>query len=219
MNILLVDDNAVDRELTRIFLKVAGHTVLEASDGFEGLAILEREKVEVIISDVLMPRMDGYRFCYEVRVNERFRHLPFILHTSGYISPYDRNRALEMGADQLVPKTSAVSEIIQAVNEVATKPRTPFTPTEPAYELSVMKEYNQQLVARLEQSNVELTASNEELLHSRESLKLFRALIDHSNDAIQVIDPTTGHPHLRGVKIDSPDVRAYRELLTAGGAA
>jgi len=191
MKILIVDDNATDRELTRTSLNGEGHTTLEASDGVEGLAVLQREKVDVIISDILMPRMDGYRFCYEVRSNEQLRHLPFIL-ISGYTSPAEEKRALEMGADLFTLKSHTASAILQAVHEVTTKPRTPFAPIEPSRELSVMKEYNQQLVAKLEQSNIELTETNHELRLSRESLKLFRALIDHSSDAIEVIDPATG---------------------------
>ena len=191
MNILIVDDSTTDRELTRIQLERESYSILEASDGVEALEILEREKVDVIISDVLMPRMDGYRLCYEVRSSERFHQLPFIL-VSGYTSPHEEKRALEMGADLFTIKTIAASGLVKAVHEVTTKQRRPFTPTEPSDELSVMKEYNQQLVVKLEQKNIELTATNQELFLSRESLKLFRALIDHSNDAIQVIDPATG---------------------------
>ncbi len=152
---------------------------------------MHHEKVNVVLSDVLMPRMDGYRFCYEVRADERLGHLPFIL-VSGYGSPHDRKRALDMGADHFATKTSAASELFQALHEVTTKPRATFKPVEPLQELSVMKEYNQQLIEKLEQKNIELSVTNQELLRSREALTLFRALIDHSNDSIEVIDPATG---------------------------
>jgi PAS domain S-box-containing protein len=191
MKILIVDDDAADRALTRSMLNTEGHTILEASDGVEGLEVLQRENVNVVISDVFMPRMDGYRFCYEVRTNERLGHVPFIL-VSGYSSPHDSKRALEMGADHFATKTCSASELIQALHEVTTRPRPTFKPVEPAQELSVMKEYNQQLVEKLEQKNVELSATNQELLRSREALTLFRNLIDHSNDSIEVIDPATG---------------------------
>ena len=172
-------------------LNTEGHIILEAADGVEGLEVLQRENVNVVISDVFMPRMDGYRFCYEVRANERLGHLPFIL-VSGYTSPHDRKRALEMGADHFANKTNVASELIDALHEVTTRPRTTFKPVEPLQELSVMKEYNQQLVEKLEQKNVELSATNQELLRSREALTLFRTLIDHSNDSIEVVDPATG---------------------------
>ena len=191
MKILVVDDDATDRALTRSMLKTEGHNILEASDGVEGLEVLKRENVDVIISDVFMPRMDGYRFCYEVRTNERLGRVPFIL-VSGYSSPHDSKRALEMGADHFATKTCVASELIQTLHEVTTRPRPTFKPVEPAQELTVMKEYNQQLVEKLEQKNIELIATNQELLRSREALTLFRTLIDHSNDSIEVIDPATG---------------------------
>ena len=191
MTILLVDDDAAERELTRTRLKTEGHRILEASDGVEGLDVLQREKVNAVISDVLMPRMDGYRFCHEVRADERLGHVPFIL-ISGYTSPHDRKRALEMGADHFATKTSAASELIQALHEVTTKPRRTYKPVEPPQEFGVMKEYNQQLIKKLEEKNIELSVSNQELLRSREALTLFRTLIDHSNDSIHVVDPATG---------------------------
>lgn len=172
MRILLVDDDAAERELTGNRLKADGHCILEASDGVEGLEMLQCENVSVIISDVFMPRMDGYRFCYEVRANERLGSMPFIL-VSGYTSPHDKARALEVGADHFATKTSSASELIQALHEVTTRPRTTIKPIEPSHELSVMKEYNHQLVGKLEQKNIELNATNQELLQSREALTLF----------------------------------------------
>ena len=124
MKILIVDDDAAEREITRFRLEAEGHTILEASDGVEGLEVLKRENVNVIVSDVLMPRMDGYRFCYETRADERFRHLPFIL-ISGYTSAHEEERALEMGADHFATKTGSVSELIRILHEVTTPPPPP----------------------------------------------------------------------------------------------
>ena len=93
MKILIVDDNAADRELTGSMLKAAGHAILEASDGVEGLEVLQRESVDVIISDILMPRMDGYRFCYEVRAR---RAVPSSCRSSS--SPVTRHRTTETRA-------------------------------------------------------------------------------------------------------------------------
>ena len=59
-------------------LETEGHKVLSANDGLEALELLEREKIGAVISDILMPRMDGYRLCLEVRKSEKFKALPFI---------------------------------------------------------------------------------------------------------------------------------------------
>jgi len=65
MKIAIVDDIATNRELLRERFDAAGHTTFEAADGVEALQILAREKVDAVVSDILMPRMDGYRLCYE----------------------------------------------------------------------------------------------------------------------------------------------------------
>ncbi|HVE65348.1 MAG TPA: response regulator, partial [Thermoanaerobaculia bacterium] len=67
MRVLVVDDDAANRAGLRDALEAEGHQALEAADGLEGLEKLRSSKVDAVISDVLMPRMDGYRFSYEVR--------------------------------------------------------------------------------------------------------------------------------------------------------
>jgi PAS domain S-box-containing protein len=177
MNILVVDDIAMNRKLLGAILDSEGHSVIEASDGVEAMEILERENVDAVISDILMPRMDGYRFCHELRAKERFRNLPFIFHTSSYTSPSDEKLALDMGADRFLTKPAPAAEVIRALKEASTVQRRHFVPTEPGRELALMKEYNQQLVAKLEQKNEELTIRNEELHDMHDKL---RHLLEHS---------------------------------------
>ena len=71
MKVLIVDDNETNRKLLRINLEGEGIETFEAEDGVEALEKLEHERADAIISDILMPRMDGYRFCQEVRKSER----------------------------------------------------------------------------------------------------------------------------------------------------
>ena len=91
MNILIADDNEMNLKLLQAVLEAEGHEVFMASNGVEALSILEREPVEAIISDILMPGMDGYRFCHEVRTHPRFCHLPFIIYSATYVYPATRN--------------------------------------------------------------------------------------------------------------------------------
>ena len=63
MKLLIVDDHDLNLKLLRAQLEGEGHAVLEASDGVEALEVLDRETVDGVISDILMPRMDGYRLC------------------------------------------------------------------------------------------------------------------------------------------------------------
>ncbi len=188
MNILIVDDMAANRKLLSAILEAEGHSIMESGDGAEALMILKHEKVNAIISDILMPRMDGYRFCYEVRASEYFRHLPFIFYTSSYTSAGDEKLALEMGADKFLTKPAPASKIIQALRESSARERVPFTPIEPSRELNLLKEYNQQLVAKLEQKNTELTARNEQLLRSEQELLLQSTALETAANAIVITD-------------------------------
>ena len=69
MNLLIVDDTPTNLKLLRAQLEAEGHAVFEAHDGVDALALLERQRVDVVISDILMPRLDGYRLCHEIRTH------------------------------------------------------------------------------------------------------------------------------------------------------
>ncbi|HXL85671.1 MAG TPA: response regulator, partial [Gemmatimonadaceae bacterium] len=94
MRVLIVDDNAINRTLLRVTLRSGGHETVEAADGVEALEKLRSEKFDAVISDILMPRMDGYRFCYEVRRDPKLRDVPIVVYSSTYTSPGDAKLAL-----------------------------------------------------------------------------------------------------------------------------
>jgi PAS domain S-box-containing protein len=188
MNILIVDDEAANQRLLSAILESEGHSVLKAADGAEAMAVLERQKVDAVISDILMPQMDGYRFCYEVRSSELFRDLPFIFYTSSYTSPADKKLGLEIGADKFLTKPVPASEIIQTLEEVTTKQRGQFSPIKTWQKLNLMKEYNQQLVAKLTQKNFELNVRNEELLRSEQRRLLQGTALETVANAVMITD-------------------------------
>src|ERR1043165_5381576 len=111
MRFLIVDDNPADRELVRIMLECRGHSVAEAGDGLEGLEELNRQDFDAIVSDVLMPRMDGYRFCSEVRKTEKFTATPFVFYSNSFLSPQDEQTVLVMGADKFLRKPLPAREL------------------------------------------------------------------------------------------------------------
>ncbi len=177
MIILIVDDVAANRRLLRAVLEAEGYHVAEAGDGRHALEVLKQIEVDAIISDILMPRMDGYRLCYEVRSDERLRQLPFVFYTSSYTSDGDEKLALEMGADGYLIKPAPTADILRVLTEAINSQKSHDTPTEPSRDLDLMKEYNQQLVAKLEQKNAELTERNRELSAMQTQVQ---RLLDHS---------------------------------------
>jgi two-component system chemotaxis sensor kinase CheA len=101
--ILVVDDSATTRSLVRSILEVGGYAVQVAVDGADALARIQRDPPEAIVSDVEMPRMDGFALCAAVRATATLRTLPFILVTS-LNSADDRARGFAAGADAYIIK-------------------------------------------------------------------------------------------------------------------
>jgi two-component system chemotaxis sensor kinase CheA len=101
--ILVVDDSATTRSLVRSILEVGGYAVQVAVDGADAFARIQRDPPEAIVSDVEMPRMDGFALCAAVRASATLRTLPFILVTS-LSSDEDRVRAIAAGADAYIIK-------------------------------------------------------------------------------------------------------------------
>lgn len=195
-NVLIVDDVASNRKLLRVVLEAEGFHVFEADNGIEALRVLERGKTNAIISDILMPQMDGYRFCYEVRSKPRFRHLPFIIYTATYTAPSDEKLALEVGADKLLTRPTASNVIVGALHEVIGAARAPLKPMETPKQLTVMKDYSERLVAKLEEKNVELAAKVEKLIQADHKLHFsetrYRRLFESAQDGILILDGESG---------------------------
>ena len=162
MNLLIVDDQPTDLKLLRAELEAEGHVVFEAHDGVDALALLERQRVDVVISDILMPRMDGYRLCYEIRKHARLHDLPIIIYTSTYTSPSDEKLALDVGADKYLKKPASFETLFAALHEVTVMPHAAPQP-KALQEGEVLKEYSERLVSKLEEKNTELHAQAEAL--------------------------------------------------------
>ncbi|MCR4339822.1 MAG: PAS domain S-box protein [Gemmatimonadaceae bacterium] len=176
MNILIVDDIPTDLKLLCVQLEAEGHVVFEAQNGVEALAVLERQPVDAVISDILMPRMDGYRLCREIRMNERLHDLPVILNTSTYTSPDDEKLALDVGADKYLKKPVSLETFVAALHEVIAMPHAAPQP-KALQEVEVLKEYSERLVSKLKEKNTELMAAEVK----------FRTLVEQSIAGIYIV--------------------------------
>ena len=179
MKILIVDDDPINRKYLRVVLTKAGHTVIEGNDGIAALEILERERIDAVISDILMPRMDGYRLCFEMRKNPAFNSLPFIAYTATYTSVLDKQVALDFGADTFVSKPAIPEVIINALEDAVKTRARGEGPLQKFDELSAMKEYSETLVRKLEDINAELSDVNY-ALNERAVLAEFNAAISNA---------------------------------------
>jgi len=171
MNLLVVDDIATNRKLLCVTLEAEGHTTHEATDGVEALDILERETVDAVISDILMPNMDGFRLCHEIRKSDRLHALPFVIYTGTYTSPDDMKLAQTVGADKYFTKPTPASAMLAALREVMEKERARPAPSAVgATGTQVLKQYSQALVHKLEEKNIELKDALEKIQRAHECI-------------------------------------------------
>src|SRR5258708_20204212 len=153
LTILIVDDIAINVRLLRAQLEAEGHVVLCAANGVEARRVVERETIDVIISDILMPEMDGYRLCYEVRRSARFQNTPFIFHTATYTSPADEKLSLDLGADRYLRKPASVEQLLRAITEMPASPRR--RPTASLSGTEVLQKDTKPLVSHLHDKNIQ----------------------------------------------------------------
>lgn len=103
--VLVVEDSLTARELEKSMLEAAGYEVRTATDGAEGLERLAEGKVDLIVTDIQMPRMDGFAMLRRVKSDDRYRNIPVIIVTTRG-DEADRKRGLELGADAYLTKSS-----------------------------------------------------------------------------------------------------------------
>jgi len=171
MNLLVVDDHASHRKLLRAGLEAEGHVVLEAANGLEALQILDREAMEGVISDILMPKMDGFRLCHEIRKREQLNRVALILYTATYNSPADRQLAETVGADAYLVKPAPIRELLSTLYDAQQKALLRKQPrTQNPDESYVLEQYNDVLVRKLEARNSELQQALADLQVAHEEI-------------------------------------------------
>lgn len=112
--ILVVDDDKGIRQMLQMILSNQDYEILQAKDGTEAIELLEEQKVNLVISDVMMPVMDGYELCNFIRKSPQFRDLYIILLTAKN-EVNDRVVGLDYGADDYLGKPFATAELLARV--------------------------------------------------------------------------------------------------------
>ncbi|MDB5283336.1 MAG: domain S-box protein [Bacteroidota bacterium] len=175
--ILVADDNVAAAESLVEVYELEGYEVLIARDGLEALEILKVEKVDLLISDILMPNLDGYNLCYRIRNNAQLKDLPVIIYTGTYTSLSEEEAAREMGASMFFRKPADIKVLISAAKDILSKPRNyPHRIPSEREGNEMMHQYSAKLVDKLEQSNLQLEATRTKLGHSEAGLKRAQAV-------------------------------------------
>ena len=174
MKILIVDDKDENLYLLETLLKGSGYRVVSARNGVEALERLKKDSIDMILSDILMPRMDGFQLCRECKKDDRSRKIPFVFYTATYTDEKDKELALKEGADKFIRKPLEPDKLIKIIQDVAkgAKKRKIVRKRPVAEEeKEIFKLYSERLVGKLEKKMLDL---EREIAQRRQAEKLLQ---------------------------------------------
>lgn len=196
MKILVVDDNLNDKELLFELLKTDGYEVAGASNGFEALEKIRELSPDIVISDIMMSKMDGFNLCRELKKNIVTRTIPIILYSSAYTDAEDEKLVMKEGAVAYIRKPLEINPFLKKIREVITRYRGGEI-SQPVHGILDDKEYlslySRRLMKNLENKVEELEKANNRLEGSLNELETINRLKDNilSNVAHELRTPLT----------------------------
>ena len=162
--ILIVDDREENLYLLQAMLRSNGYALYQAQNGAEALSQARKSKPDIIITDILMPVMDGFSFCRECKKDPELKHIPLIFYTATYTDERDRTFALSLGAARFIVKPEEPDVFIKTISEVIRNgERNEGGATLPPTEQDYLKQYNSTLIRKLEERSESLSKTNVQL--------------------------------------------------------
>lgn len=241
MTILIVDDLEENLEVLQVLLGLNGYQIETAANGEEALSKARQTPPDLVISDILMPIMDGFALCREWKQDARLKGIPFMFYTATYTDGRDRSFALGLGAEGFLAKPQSPAVLLETIRTVLQQAQRPLTvPTQPGSalpptrppvaasetaELAYLKLYSEALVRKLEckveqleQDVAERQRVEEELRQSREQLRalLARQQTLREDERMRIsreIHDELGQ-QLTGLKLDLSWIERYWEKVS-----
>jgi putative nucleotidyltransferase with HDIG domain len=164
--ILIVDDQGQNLYLLKTLLGGHGYQVDRATNGVEALELARDDPPELIISDILMPVMDGFSLCQQWKKDPQLQNIPFVFYTATYTDAKDKELALSLGAARFIIKPVEAEEFISIIEQVISEVETGMlaAPSESLREdIAYYRMYNESLIHKLEDKMLELEKANRAL--------------------------------------------------------
>jgi len=120
LRVLIVDDSQMTRNFHAYILREAGYKICEASDGYEAMELLLSKNFDIVLTDINMPRMDGFTFINTVRNQQEIRHIPIII-ISTEDAAEDKRKGFEVGVDFYIVKPVSPDKLIKSIEMLTRK--------------------------------------------------------------------------------------------------
>ena len=161
--LLVVEDIPDILKLLQATLEFKGYRVVTAREGTEALEAIQKERPALIITDILMPKMDGFSLVHQLRLNPETRDIPVVFLSATYVAPEDKTFALNLGVIRFIEKPVDFDQFLPTISsllEQGTK-----SAGEPLDEFQFYDEYRRRLEAKLMHKNMQI-ARAEHLLET-----------------------------------------------------
>ncbi len=212
--ILIVDDKQDNLYYLETLLSSHGYRVMTATNGLEALQQARNNPPQIIISDLLMPNMDGYTLLRSWKADSSLNKIPFIVYTATYTEPEDKDLALNLGADAFILKPSEPTDFIEIVREVLSEQTVRRPVSTIADETKDLSEYNSILIRKLEEKTLQLENVNRVLSEENAKLKAAEKRIQH----LAYFDLLTNLPNRRFLMDRLQQSLAANARLKSNGA-
>ena len=201
--ILIVDDVAANRKFLVTLLAQHGHRLLEAVNGRDGLAAVQAEHPDLVITDVLMPAMDGYELVRQLRLDPATSAMPVVFYTARYGEREARELALSSEVSYVLTKPAESEEVLTIVGHVLSGESQTGTPSAvPPLPAAVDREHLRLITGKLSEKAVDLRAANArlraminiglELASQRDSGRLLQSVCASARDLFGATYVTLG---------------------------
>jgi DNA-binding response OmpR family regulator len=120
--IIVVDDEPDVLKTTSIFLKSEGFNVVTAVDGIAALEVIRKERPDLIVLDIMLPKIDGYKICRMLKFDDKFRDIPIIIFTAR-AQEVDEKKAMEVKADAYITKPFQPDVLLGKIKQLLSMPR------------------------------------------------------------------------------------------------
>ena len=180
-HVLIVEDHEENRNLLKMLLEANGYRVTAAGDGLEALAAARRDAPDAIVSDVLMPKMDGFALCRSWMQDTALRRIPFIFYSATYVRPDDEQFAMALGAVRYLIKPVEAAVFLRELRAVLQQwaGRAAPAPASPLEDAASHALHESALARKVEDKMAQLEAANRKLRQSEEK---YRRIFDSLQD-------------------------------------
>ena len=153
--VLIVEDVPDILKLLEATLTFKGHRVVTARNGQEALNSIQQEQPALVITDIMMPRLDGFGLVHRIRINPETREIPVIFLTATYVALEDKAFALNIGVTRFIEKPVNFERFLETVDELLTKQPSPAP--EMMSEEEFYQGYRQRLEKKMQEKNTQIT--------------------------------------------------------------